>query len=128
MSLTWKMANSERMGISDTKRGHDTFRSEKPSGKGLDERDISESIEEAARLIGEKGQRAIFGTVAANLYRAELRTAFDLDILLAISKEDLNQIKNAAFIHYRILSHLNRREVHPPSPTTSGTAFPTSPV
>lgn len=59
--------------------------------------DISEAIEEAARLIGEKAQWAIFGAVAANLYRAEPRSTFDIDILITISNQDLCQIKNAAF-------------------------------
>ena len=58
---------------------------------------ISKALEQAHDLIRKYSDHwVIFGAVAANLYRSEPRTTFDIDILLTTTKDGLKKIEHEA--------------------------------
>lgn len=48
---------------------------------------LAEVFKSIDQIIDREGQWVVFGAVAANLYRAEERTSFDVDVLVSISQD-----------------------------------------
>ena len=55
------------------------------------------TLREVEGILAQHGvEWAVFGAVAANLYRAEARATYDVDILLSLGRADLAEVAEAA--------------------------------